>query len=89
MELDTACVEDAIARLRRIEGQVGGLIRMVEDGRECREVIQQIAAANGALRQVGFRLLASGLRYCRQDPEQAKRAGYSEEELERLFLRLA
>lgn len=89
MRMDGATVDDALARLRRVEGQVGGIIRMIEAQRECRDVIHQIAAASEALDQVGFKLLASGLRHCLRDDGAAVRAGYSEDEWERLFLRLA
>ena len=76
-------------RSRRIEGQVGGLIRMVESGRECRDVVRQVSAASRALDQVGFKILACGLRACARDEQAAQRAGYTEEELEKLFLQLA
>lgn len=49
----------------------------------------QISAASRALDQVGFKLLATGLRHCAADEQAAKKAGYSAEELERLFLKLA
>jgi DNA-binding FrmR family transcriptional regulator len=89
MELEERVVDDLLARLRRVEGQVGGIIRMVESGRECRDVVLQISAASRALDQAGFKILACGLRACARDPQAAERAGYTEEELERLFLRLA
>ena len=62
MQLDEGTTADVLARLRRIQGQVGGIIRMVEAGRGCREVVQQISAAGRALDQTGFKILASGLR---------------------------
>ncbi len=89
MRLEDRVVDDVLARLRRVEGQVGGIIRMVESGRECRDVVLQISAASRALDQAGFKILAGGLRACARDPVVAEQAGYSEEELERLFLRLA
>ncbi len=89
MPIEESTVADALARLRRIEGQVGGIRRMIEDGRECSDVAAQIAAASKALDQVGLKLLVSGLRHCITDAEAAARAGYSEAELERLFLMLA
>jgi CsoR family transcriptional regulator, copper-sensing transcriptional repressor len=88
MQLDEGTAADVLARLRRIQGQVGGIIRMVESGRGCREVVQQISAAGRALDQTGFKILASGLRQCVQDEQAAKQAGYSQAELERLFLQL-
>ncbi len=89
MKLEDRVVDDVLARLRRVEGQVGGIIRMVESGRECRDVVLQISAASRALEQAGFKILACGLRACAHDHQAAERAGYTEEELERLFLRLA
>lgn len=89
LELGAEVLDDAIARLRRIEGQVGGIIRMVESGRGCRDVVRQIAAASKALDQVGFKLVASGMRSCLADEKAARRAGYSEQEMEKLFMSLA
>lgn len=88
MQLDQPTVADVLARLRRVEGQVGGIIRMIESGRECREVLQQISAAGRALDQAGFKILARGMRQCMQDEPAAERAGYSQAELEKLFLQL-
>ncbi|MDQ3352669.1 MAG: metal-sensitive transcriptional regulator, partial [Actinomycetota bacterium] len=56
-------------RLRRIDGQVRGIQQMLVDGRECRDVVTQISAASKALDQAGFKLVASGLTYCLNDPE--------------------
>ncbi len=89
MEMPKAITADALTRLRRIEGQVAGIARMVESNRECREVVTQISAASKGLEQIGFRLLASGMRYCAADEAAAAEAGYNVEELERLFLKLA
>jgi DNA-binding FrmR family transcriptional regulator len=88
MQLDEGTAADVLARLRRIQGQVGGIIRMVEADRQCREVVQQISAAGRALDQTGFKILASGLRHCLQDEQAAEQAGYSQAELEKLFLQL-
>jgi DNA-binding FrmR family transcriptional regulator len=84
MQIDEETTADVLARLRRIQGQVGGIIRMVESGRGCREVVQQISAAGRALDQTGLKILANGLRHCLQDEQ----AGDSLAELERLFLQL-
>lgn len=51
-------------RLRRIEGQVRGLQRMVEDGRYCADILVQLSAVNEALRNVGRELLRNHLRNC-------------------------
>src|SRR6266545_2075383 len=77
MQLDESTLTDALARLRRVEGQVGGIIRMIESGRECREVVRQISAASRALDQTGFKILACGMRHCLRDEQAAEQAGYS------------
>ena len=89
MDIDEGVVAELQRRLRRIEGQVRGIQNMLAEERECRDVVTQIAAAAKALEQVGFRLLASGLASCLQDPEQSEAEGYPVSEVERLFLKLA
>lgn len=88
MEIDHEVVADLQRRLRRIEGQVRGIQAMLDEQRECRDVVTQIAAASKALEQVGFKLLASGLTTCLADPEKAAAEGYPIDEVERLFLKL-
>ncbi|MBA2495597.1 MAG: metal-sensitive transcriptional regulator [Acidimicrobiia bacterium] len=76
-------------RLRRIDGQVRGIQQMLVDGRECRDVVTQISAASKALDQTGFKLVASGLTYCLNDPERAAREGYDIDDVQKMFMRLA
>lgn len=85
---DPRVVGDACNRLRRIQGQVGGILAMIEEGRDCREVIQQIAAASRALDRVGAKLLVSQLQLCLGDETAIADAGDATAELERLFLTL-
>jgi DNA-binding FrmR family transcriptional regulator len=59
--------EQALARLRRIEGQVRGLQRMVEEERYCADVLTQIASVHEALRGVGKLLMKYHLRHCVTD----------------------
>lgn len=89
MQLPEDVVADVRSRLRRIGGQIAGIERMLEDGRECRDLVTQISAANRALEQAGFKLVSAGLTYCLSHPEEAEAAGYPLDEVERLFLRLA
>ena len=53
-----------IKRLHRIEGQVRGIERMVEDDRYCIEILTQIAAVNTALESLAFRMLDQHVRHC-------------------------
>lgn len=87
MELDQAVLGDVVKRLRRAQGQIGGVIRMIEEGRDCADVLTQLAAASRALDRAGFKIVASGLRECATRPSAD--AVPSQEELERLFLSLA
>ena len=76
MELPDEVVEDLRKRLRRAEGQVHAVETMLAEGRECRDIVTQLSAATKALEQVGFRLIASGLTYCVQHPQEAADSGY-------------
>ncbi len=89
MELPESVIEDVRKRLRRAAGQVQGVERMLDEGRDCREIITQLSAATKALEQAGFRLVASGLTYCLEDPERAEADGYEISEVERMFMKLA
>jgi CsoR family transcriptional regulator, copper-sensing transcriptional repressor len=67
-----------VRRLKRIEGQVRGLQRMVEEDRYCPDIIAQVAAVQEALRGVGRQLLRHHLSHCatdaiRRGPEHAAR----------------
>ena len=89
MEISVEVKDDLQKRLRRVEGQIRGIQAMIDEDRECREIVTQIAAATKALEQVGFRMLASGLASCLQDPEKSAAEGYSIENVEKMFLKLA
>jgi CsoR family transcriptional regulator, copper-sensing transcriptional repressor len=58
---------DHLSRLRRIEGQVRGLQRMIEDDKYCIDVLTQISAATRALEAVSLSLLDEHLRHCVSD----------------------
>jgi DNA-binding FrmR family transcriptional regulator len=56
--------ENLMARLKRIEGQVRGIMRMVDEGRYCPDILQQVAAMTGAADEVALILLRSHLEGC-------------------------
>ena len=58
-------------------------------GRECRDVVTQLSAATKALEQAGFKIIAAGLTYCIENPEEAEADGYPLESVERMFMKLA
>ncbi|MBI5574962.1 MAG: metal-sensitive transcriptional regulator [Deltaproteobacteria bacterium] len=55
---------DTLGRLKKIEGQVRGVTRMVEDGKYCIDIINQIAAAKGALDKVSLIILKNHMESC-------------------------
>jgi DNA-binding FrmR family transcriptional regulator len=89
VELPDEVVKDLQKRLRRAEGQVRAVQRMLDEKAECRDVLTQLTAATKALEQCSFKLLASGLQYCLQHPDQAEASGYPLAEVERMFMKLA
>lgn len=89
MQLPEDVIDDVRKRLRRAAGQVQGVERMLDEGRECRDVVTQLSAASKALEQAGFRLVAAGLTYCVEHPEQAEADGYPLHAVQRMFMKLA
>jgi len=88
MHLDERERTELIRRLHRIEGQIRGIAGMLEQGRDCRDVATQFAAATQALRRAGYQFVSQTLVHCLNEPGEAEAQGYSPDELERLFLRL-
>ncbi len=56
--------EEVVARLRRVEGQVRGLQRMIENDVYCIDILTQISAASNALKKVALSLLDDHIRHC-------------------------
>ena len=81
MKFPTETTADVVKRLRRLEGQIRGLQRLVDEEAECHEIVTQLAAAKGALDRVGFKLMAAALASRESDTDL--------EELEKLFLKLS
>ena len=74
-------------RLRRAQGQIGGIVRMIEQGRDCQDIVTQLAAVNRALDRAGFAIIATGLKQCVTAPDGTGSADL--EVMEKLFLSLA
>ena len=64
MELDPTRMTSTINRIKRAQGQLGGVLRMLEEGRECEDVVTQLAAVSRALDRAGFAIVATGLQQC-------------------------
>jgi DNA-binding FrmR family transcriptional regulator len=73
--------EQLLKRLRRVEGQVRGIQRMVEEDRYCIDVVTQITAIQAALDKIGLGLLDSHARTCMAKPRSAGQADAQVEEL--------
>lgn len=85
MELPEETTLPVTNRLRRAHGQLAGVIRMLEEGRGCEDVVTQLAAVSKALDRAGFAIIAGGLRECLtgEDPDT------DSAKLEKMFLSLA
>ncbi|MEV2248051.1 metal-sensitive transcriptional regulator [Streptomyces sp. NPDC049970] len=88
MKVDDDAVNAVLNRLRRAQGQLSGVIAMIEAGRDCKDVVTQLAAVSKALDRAGFKIVASGMRQCMNEADE-NQAPMTEEELEKLFLALA
>ena len=82
-------MNEVLSRLRRAQGQLNGVIDMMEQGRDCKDVVTQLAAVSRALDRAGFKIVASGMRHCIISDQTGTPPQLSEDELEKLFLSLA
>ncbi len=87
LELEGDELKSTINRLRRAQGQIAGVIRMLEEQRDCKDVVTQLAAVSRALDKAGFTIVASGLKQCVL--EGGERTEDALAEMEKLFLSLA
>ena len=85
--LNTDDMTPVVNRLRRAQGQLGGVIRLIEEGRDCKDVVTQLAAVNRALDRAGFAIVSSGLKECLTSPEGIQPEDQAA--MEKLFLTLA
>jgi DNA-binding FrmR family transcriptional regulator len=84
MELDPAGMTPVINRIKRAQGQLAGVLRLIEEGRDCKEVVTQLAAVSKALDRAGFAIVATGLQQCLTSGDEV-----DVKEMEKLFLSLA
>ncbi|GAB78544.1 DNA-binding transcriptional regulator, FrmR family [Austwickia chelonae] len=86
VSLDPEDMGPVVNRLRRAQGQLGGVLAMIEDGRECEDVVTQLAAVSKAVDRAAYSIIATTLRRCidagDEESLDAKR-------LEKIFLSLA
>ncbi|MFE9322240.1 metal-sensitive transcriptional regulator [Nocardia sp. NPDC052278] len=86
MQLEPEAVKAVTLRMKRAHGHLASVIRMLEEGAECEDVITQLAAVNKALSRSGYALVATGLQQCLTTggPD-----GVDTKKMEKLFLSLA
>ena len=87
MELDPTEMTPVINRIKRAQGQLAGVLRLLEEGRECEDVVTQLAAVSKALDRAGFAIVATGLQQCLATGEGVDTVDVKK--MEKLFLSLA
>lgn len=87
VELNPDEMGAVLNRLRRAQGQIGGIVRMIEEGRDCQDVVTQLAAVNRAMDRAGFAIIATGLKQCLAEPDGSDSVDIKV--MEKLFLSLA
>jgi DNA-binding FrmR family transcriptional regulator len=73
--------------MKRAHGQMGAVVRMLEDGRSCDEIVTQMAAVSKAVNTAAFKLIAASLKECIEDVTVEPKV--VTEKLQKLFLSLA
>lgn len=79
-------LESVVRRLRRAQGQIGGVLRMIEDGRDCEDIITQVAAVSRAIDRAGIAIISTGLKQCLRESDGADSVDAAR--MEKLFLSL-
>jgi DNA-binding FrmR family transcriptional regulator len=86
MQLEPDDVKTVITRLKRANGHLASVIRMLEEGSDCEDVLIQLAAVNKGIARGGYALVATGLQQCLAEGGPTSE---NSKKLERLFLSLA
>ncbi|MDN6487725.1 metal-sensitive transcriptional regulator [Ancrocorticia populi] len=83
---DPEATRKIVNRLKRANGQLTGVIRLIDEGGNCRDVVQQIAAISKAVDRAGYLVIATAMRECVLSEDDSAE---SQKELEKIFLSLA
>jgi DNA-binding FrmR family transcriptional regulator len=86
VQLEPESMTPVINRIKRAQGQLAGVLRMLEEGRECEDVVTQLAAVSKALDRAGFAIVATGLRSCLSEDNDVD--SLDVKKMEKLFLSL-
>lgn len=85
MIIEPTELKTARDRLSRVQGQIGGIVRMIDEGRDCTDILHQLSAAGTALSRAGFTIIATGMASCATEPHDSE----SRVALEKAFMSLA
>lgn len=84
---DEETVIAIMARIKRAQGQLGGIVRMLEEGRNCEEIVTQMSAVSKAVNTAAFTLISASLQECITEGRSDQKA--VSQKLQKLFLSLA
>ncbi|MGA8845158.1 MAG: metal-sensitive transcriptional regulator [Nocardioides sp.] len=87
MELAPEEMKAIITRMKRANGHLASVIRMMEEGSDCDTILTQLAAVNKAISRSGYAIVATGLQHCLEDGDGVD--GVDVKKMEKLFLALA
>lgn len=71
MDIPATVADDVRRRIARAEGQLRGVQRMLDERRDCRDLVAQLSAVERAVHRARVRLIAAGIRDCAEDPLRA------------------
>lgn len=89
MDLEPSDIQPIITRMKRANGHLASVIRMMEEGSSCEDVLTQLAAVNKALSRAGYAIVATGMQQCLTDADGDGLDGVDVKKMEKLFLALA
>ena len=85
MRIEPEELKKARDRLVRVQGQIGGIVKMLDEGRDCTELLNQLSAASTALTRAGFTIIATGMAQC----ANSESGDFERAALEKAFMSLA
>lgn len=89
MQMDDESAAAVATRLRRARGQLDGVLAMIEDGRDCTDIVTQLSAASKAVDRAAFVIVSCGLQACIEAESRGEVPPLDRARLEKLFLSLA
>lgn len=84
MKIKPSELKQSRDRLARVQGQINGIIKMIDEGRDCDELLTQLAAANTALQRAGFTIVSAAMAKCAKEPSDSP----NRKALEKAFMAL-